>query len=97
MIDISEDYLNTITRIIKKHLSGYEIIAFGSRTTGKAKEFSDLDITVKGYAPADILTLGKIKDELSASDIPVFVDITDWHSFSDSLKEVIEKTGKRLP
>ena len=48
LIDIRAEQLETVKQILKKHLpQGILIWVFGSRATGRAKEYSDLDIALQ--------------------------------------------------
>ena len=48
LIDIRAEQLATVKQILKKHLPlGMLIWVFGSRATGHAKEYSDLDIALQ--------------------------------------------------
>jgi len=48
LIDIRAEQLATVKQILKKHLPlGMLIWVFGSRATGRAKEYSDLDIALQ--------------------------------------------------
>jgi uncharacterized protein len=46
MIDITDKNLNIVKKILAKHVPNYEVWAFGSRVSGKAKKFSDLDLVI---------------------------------------------------
>ena len=68
-----------------------EVRAFGSRTTWTAKDYSDLDLAVVGKGPMDWRTLGRLKEAFEESDLPMRVDVLDWHSISESFRKVIER------
>lgn len=50
-IDLNPHELDIVRAILRKHLAGHKIVVFGSRATGKAKPFSDLDLAVMSNAP----------------------------------------------
>jgi uncharacterized protein len=93
MIDIKNDELEAVRMILKKNLSTYKYEArvFGSRVTGNAKKFSDLDIAIvaKGKIPPEIFE--RIKDDCSASSLPFTVDIVDFGTVGDKFKKIIEE------
>ena len=91
MIDLSPARLETVTRILAAHVPDCEVRAFGSRVTGTAKDYSDLDLAVVGehaLAP-DVLRL--LKEAFEESDLPMRVDVLDWHGVSPAFRKVIEK------
>lgn len=90
MIDLDEKSLNLVRAILKKHLPNIEVKAFGSRVTGKAKPYSDLDLVIIGKKAIPIEKLNEIKFEFSNSDLPILVDLIDWQAISDSFREKIK-------
>jgi predicted nucleotidyltransferase len=91
MIDLSTIHLQTVKDILSKYVPHYEIWAFGSRITGKAKPYSDLDLVIISNAPIHVLTLALLKDEFSESTLPFKVDILDWSQLTPEFKQIIEK------
>lgn len=91
MIDIRSDHLEIVKQILEKHLAGYEVWAFGSRITGKAKKFSDLDLVVITTKPLPTLTIALLKENFSESDLPFKVDVLDWSTISDEFKRRIKQ------
>ena len=64
----------------KKHTPEAEVWAYGSRVSGKSHAASDLDLVLRN--PADLTRsqdhLFDLKEAISASDIPILVDVLDW-------------------
>ena len=90
-IDLNPNYLATVRRILADHVPQCEVRAFGSRATWTAKDYSDLDLAVVGNGPLDWKTLGRLKEDFEESDLPMRVDVLDWHSISESFRRVIEQ------
>jgi len=90
MIDIDEKYLAEIRRILGEHVPHCEVRAFGSRLEGKAKKFSDLDLALVGSEKLNWRRIESLKDTFSSSDIPIIVDVIDWHAISDEFRAIIE-------
>lgn len=91
MIDLNPEHLQIIKKILAEHVSKHEIWAFGSRVTGTAKKFSDLDLVVITDKPLPVLTMALLKESFSESDLPFKVDILDWSTISDNFKQLITK------
>ena len=77
MIDLPRDQLDIVKAIIAEHLSCTEVFAFGSRVTGKAKKFSDLDLMVRSDTKLDCLQLANLRESFEASTLPISVDVID--------------------
>ncbi|MEW6774926.1 MAG: restriction endonuclease subunit S [Bdellovibrionota bacterium] len=91
LLDVRPDHLEIIQKILRRHVPGREIWAFGSRATWTAKEHSDLDLAVIGEEPLSFQTLGALRDDFSESDLPYKVDVVDWATTSESFREIIRK------
>ena len=91
MIDLNPNHLGTVKAILAEHVPNCEVRAFGSRATWTAKDYSDLDLAVVGKGPLDWKTLGRLKEAFEESDLPMRVDVLDWHSISDSFRKVLEQ------
>ncbi len=69
-------------------LSG-SVFVFGSRARGDFKEFSDLDLLIRGDISP--ILVSKIKDDLEESNLPIKVDLVLEKSVAESYKENILK------
>ena len=81
---------DNIKKIIFRHLSPkkYKIFVYGSRATGKARKWSDYDIGVVEKEEVPYPILAKVSEELENSNIPVNVDVVDFHHVSDRFKKL---------
>ena len=101
-IDLNPNHFATVERILAEHVPGCEVRAYGSRATWTAKDYSDLDLAVVGKGPLDWKSLGRLKESFEESNLPMRVDVLDWHSISESFREVIKRQyvvmqeGKKL-
>ena len=91
MIDLNPNHLATVERILAEHVPECEARAFGSRATWTAKDYSDLDLAIVGGGPLDWRTLSRLKEAFEESDLPMRVDVLDWHDISESFRDVIER------
>ena len=90
MIDLNPRHLATVERILAEHAPGLEVRAFGSRATWTARDFSDLDLALVGESRLDTDVIWRLKEAFSESDLPIRVDVLDWHAISDKFREAIE-------
>lgn len=90
-IEIRPDHWAIVRDILKKNVPQYEVWAFGSRATWRAKEFSDLDLAVITSSPLSLDVSASLNEEFSESDLPWKVDIVDWAVTSSPFKQVIAR------
>jgi predicted nucleotidyltransferase len=93
MIDLSTADLAAIQRILAQHVPGCTVRAFGSRVRGHARPYSDLDLVVIGPQPLDWRQIEALKDAFAESDLPVLVDVVDWHALSEGFRTLIAQTS----
>lgn len=94
MITLKPDEKKLIKDILRKHLPDCEVYVFGSRTTGKSKKFSDLDLAVKGKKALSIKKLSDLKEAFSNSDILFRIDVVDLSAIDKEFREVIMKNAE---
>ena len=92
MIDLGPEHLDTIKAILRTHVPGIEVRAFGSRVEGKARHYSDLDLVVVGQRAVPGIVIEKLKDAFSGSDLPMMVDVLDWHTVGGSFQTILENS-----
>jgi predicted nucleotidyltransferase len=91
MIDAKTNDLDFIKNVIKMYLSDCEIRVFGSRIKKRSKKYSDIDIAIVSKEKIDWVTIEKIKERFSISDLPYRVDILDYNSLSLNFKKIVDK------
>ena len=91
MIDLSPRCLATVKAILARHVPGCEVRAFGSRATWTARDHSDLDIAIVGHGKLSPHLIAALKEAFEDSDLPMRVDVLDWHEVADGLREEIER------
>ena len=91
LIDLNPTHFETVRRILAEHLPECEVWAFGSRATWTAKDSSDLDLAVVDAAPLGRKTLGQLREAFEESNLPVRVDVVDWHTIPESFHREIER------
>ena len=90
-IALDPRHLETVRRIIRKHVPEAEVRAFGSRVTGGARKYSDLDLALVGPSEVEWSRMGRLAAALSESDLPIRVDVLDWHGISAAFRRVIDQ------
>lgn len=89
MIDLNPKHFETVQHILAKHVPGCEVRAFGSRVKWTAKDYSDLDLAVVGSKPLTLKQTGQLAEAFEESNLPIRVDVLDWHTISEEFKKII--------
>lgn len=78
--------------IPRRHLRENEsVFVFGSRPTGRQlKKASDLDLCVRGPARLGVARWGKLRQAFVDSDLPIRVEVVDWHDADGAFRHRIE-------
>lgn len=90
-IDIRPEQWAIVRTILRRHVPGREVWAFGSRARGAAKPYSDLDLAILGEAPLGLAVTAALADAFSESDLPWKVDVVDWATTGEPFRRIIEK------
>ena len=96
-LQLSDSEWQQVSAILQRYLPQYEVWAFGSRVTGKAKPYSDLDLAVISASPLPLALLAEIAEAFSESDLPWKVDLVDWATTSERFQQVIAEQKLALP
>ncbi|MEA2776845.1 MAG: type restriction enzyme subunit [Acetobacteraceae bacterium] len=91
MLDLSPRDLAIVRDILRKHIPDYEVWAFGSRTKGTSRRYSDLDLAIITDAPLSLQVRGDMAEDFSESDLPFRVDILDWATTQDYFRRIVEQ------
>ena len=81
--------VSAILAVLSRYAPTAEVWAFGSRVTGNARPFSDLDVVIVQDEPLDAEAQAEMQYALSESDLPVKVDIVEWSRTKPSFREII--------
>ena len=65
------------------------VVAFGSRATWTAKEYSDLDLAILGEEPLPLDAVAAMAEGFRESDLPFKVDVVVWANINDHLRDII--------
>lgn len=91
MIDLDAADLETVRRILRRHVPEYEVRAFGSRVTGKARRLSDLDLAIMTDRPLPWDRSAELREAFTESDLPMKVDVLDWALTGEAFRRIIEQ------
>ena len=92
-VDLRPDHWAIVRNALRRHVPDREVLAFGSRATWTAKDYSDLDLAVMGEEPLSLRTASALDEALGDSDLPFKVDVVDWARLDDSFRAIVLRHG----
>jgi predicted nucleotidyltransferase len=84
MLDLTPEQRDTVGRILARHVPRCEVRAFGSRFSGRAWRYSDLDLVIMGAEPLPAITLARLRADFEYSDLPFRVDVLEERDLRDA-------------
>jgi type I restriction enzyme, S subunit len=91
-LDLEPEHLRIVQDILRQHVPQYEVWAFGSRVSGKAKQYSDLDLAIISDQPLSLSVSAGLHNACAESSLPFKVDVVDWAMASVEFRGIIEQT-----
>jgi predicted nucleotidyltransferase len=89
-LDLAPDHRAIVLDILRTNLpSPARAWAFGSRATGRARRYSDLDLAIDLGRPLTVDERAALSEAFEESDLPFLVDVIDWQSVSDRFRQII--------
>ena len=95
-IDVPASALTVVLDTLARHVPDRDIRVMGSRVSGRAKPFSDLDLVVMGDEPLALRTIDQLREAFDESSLPFAVDIVEWASASDAFRRIINEQARPL-
>ena len=92
-LDLPRRYREQIEALLREHVPGVEVWAYGSRVSGRSHEGSDLDLVLRGPDLKRISSgqLTDLTEALEQSNVPILVQIHDWARLPESFHKEIER------
>ena len=87
MMHMELRHLEIVKRVLSKY--PYSFYAFGSRSTGNPRLFSDLDLCFFEDIPWNVRA--HIDEDFDESDLPYTVDVIDWNLCNQQFQNRIKK------
>jgi type I restriction enzyme S subunit len=95
-IDLPADHRRLVLQILRANLPpAAKFWVFGSRATGRAGRYSDLDLTIDAGRPMTLYETAILAEAFSESDLTYRVDVVDWRALDDRFRQVIAQ--ERVP
>lgn len=89
-IDLSPEHRQIVLDLAAQYLpAGSRIWVFGSRATGRARRYSDLDLVIDAGRPLTRDEAASLREAFEESDLPYRVDAVDWRAIGDRFRSLI--------
>ncbi len=91
-LDLPRRYRKQLEALLRQHVPGVEVWAYGSRVTGESHEGSDLDLVLR--SPTLEPLGGEYLDLIAAleeSHIPILIQAHDWARLPESFHQEIAR------
>ncbi|TAD91007.1 MAG: nucleotidyltransferase domain-containing protein [Alphaproteobacteria bacterium] len=96
-LQLTREHQQLVQGILDQVLPGIAVLVFGSRATGRARRYSDLDLVLLGNAPLPLAVMADLREAFDQSDLPFPVDVVEWCRLSPDMQAVIARDGAPLP
>jgi len=97
MIDLAPQELALVQEILRAHIPGARVWAFGSRIKGTTRRGSDLDLAIDAKAPLSLSIKSRLADAFDVAPLPFNVDIVDLKDISPEFRQLVETQKTPLP
>lgn len=84
-IQVESRHAVIVLRVLRPILD--QCYVFGSRSNGKARKFSDLDIVIKGRVSPEMLR--GYRSQFEDSDLPFKVDLCLWNDLDNTFQDLV--------
>lgn len=89
-IDLHTDHRRLVLGILSTNLpESTKTWVFGSRATGRARRYSDLDLAIDAGRRLTLDETARLAEAFSDSDLPYRVDLVDLHQIDDRWRRII--------
>ncbi len=92
-LHLRPEHRRTLKKILREHLPGVEVWAYGSRVNGRSHDGSDLDLVFRGpgLEEVPIGELGDFEEAVREATLPFMVEARDWARLPEQFRREIER------
>jgi predicted nucleotidyltransferase len=88
---LAEEQRNIVRNIVQSTVPGAKLWIFGSRATGHARPYSDLDLLLTYPTRLTWLQRVTLKDAFESSDLPFCVDVVESGTLAPAVASRVEQ------
>ena len=93
---LSPEERQLVREIIDAVIPGAQVSVFGSRSTGRARPFSDLDLLFIRPARLSLAQRAELRDRFEASRLPYLVDLVEASALAPDMADRVKGECQRL-
>ncbi len=91
-LDLPLRYREQLEALLREHVPGVEVWAYGSRVNGRSHEGSDLDLVLRNPMLSPVGDgFFDLLESIERSNIPILVQVHDWARLPESFHREIER------
>ena len=91
-LNLPRRYRKQLEALLRQHVPGVEVWAYGSRVSGESHQGSDLDLVLR---TSTLEPLGgeflDLIEALEESNIPILIQVSDWATLPKTFHREIER------
>lgn len=88
---LAEAQQQVVRDIVERIIPGAELWVFGSRATGRARPYSDLDLLVTSPPRLTWMQRTALQDAFEASDLPFCVDVVESGALAPAVASRVDQ------
>src|SRR5262245_58534203 len=89
-VDLPREHKDLVMNILRANLPPTaKVWVFGSRATGRARRYSDLDLAIDVGRALTLDELAVLSEAFADSDLPYRVDLVDWQNVEGNWRQAI--------
>lgn len=89
-LDLPANHRRWVSAILNANLPPRaKVWVFGSRATGGARRYSDLDLAIDAGRPLTLDEIANLSEAFRDSDLPYRVDLVDWYTLDARFRQTI--------
>ena len=96
-VALSAEQLRLVRQLINRVLPGAAVAVFGSRATGRARPFSDLDLLFCDPPRLSWFQRADLRDAFEASALPFNVDVVEMAGLAEGMRQRVQAESLPLP
>ncbi len=91
LLAVTPEQRSLLEGLLRTHIPGVKVWAFGSRVRGAARPESDLDLVVFS-GPEEAGSVAQLREALEESNLPFRVDVLIWREIPAAFQKNITET-----
>jgi predicted nucleotidyltransferase len=97
LIDITENELALVQKILREQIPAAKVWVFGSRAKNTTRRGSDLDLAIDTGAKLPPSTTAQLADAFEEAPLAYKVDLVDLHNITPEFRALIDAHKLALP